>query len=113
MDWGIGHVLAVTDEVPTGAIEKSKRNRPVEDEGGKGEVKVFKGLANFDEVMVWGHDVAPEEGGEYVVKGMNEWIGLASKVCVLCWSGVLRFFFFGSNDLQIHSFEDEEDEESK
>ncbi|PUU73520.1 ribonuclease H2 non-catalytic subunit-domain-containing protein [Tuber borchii] len=88
-----GHVLTVTDEVPTGAIEKSKRNRPVveEEDGeeGKGEVKIFKGLANFSDVVVWGHDIAPEEGREYVVKGMDEWIGLASK---------------------IHNFEDESEE---
>ncbi|KAG0123826.1 ribonuclease H2, subunit C [Tuber indicum] len=76
-----GHILAVTDEAPKGAIEKSKRNRPMEEEGEeKREVKVFKGLANFDDVVVWGHDIAPEEGGEYVVKGMNEWVGLASKI---------------------------------
>ncbi|CAZ81055.1 unnamed protein product [Tuber melanosporum] len=76
-----GHVLTVTDEAPKGAIEKSKRNRPMEEEGEeKREVKVFKGLANFDDVVVWGHDIAPEEGGEYVVKGMNEWVGLASKI---------------------------------
>jgi len=88
-----GHVLTVTDEVPTGAIEKSKRNRSVveEEDGeeGKGEVKIFKGLANFSDVVVWGHDIAPEEGREYVVKGMDEWIGLASK---------------------IHNFEDESEE---
>ncbi|KAG0632949.1 ribonuclease H2 non-catalytic subunit-domain-containing protein [Tuber brumale] len=75
-----GHVLTVTDEVPKGAIERSKRNRPVEEGEEKREVKVFKGLANFDDVVVWGHDIAPEEGGEYVVKGMNEWIELASKI---------------------------------
>lgn len=88
-------MLTVTDEVPTGAIEKSKRNRPVveEEDGeeGKGEVKIFKGLANFSDVVVWGHDIAPEEGREYVVKGMDEWIGLASKVCAFCWSDVLGF----------------------
>ncbi|CUS15783.1 unnamed protein product [Tuber aestivum] len=96
MDWGVGHVLTVTDEAPTDVIERSKRNRPVEEEEGegegeeeKGEVRIFKGLANFDHVVVWGHDIAPEE--EYVIKGMDEWIGLASK---------------------IHGFEDE-DEESK
>ncbi|PWW72208.1 ribonuclease H1 small subunit, partial [Tuber magnatum] len=81
-----GHVLTVTDDVPTGAIERSKRNRPVEEgegeegEEGEGEVKTFKGLATFDNVVVWGHDIAPEEGGEYIARGMNEWIGLASKV---------------------------------
>jgi len=102
-------VLTITDEVPTGAIEKSKRNRPVveEEDGeeGKGEVKIFRGLANFGDVVVWGHDIAPEEGREYVAKGMGEWIGLASKVCVL--SVGLMFWAFRSNGLQIHNFEEE------
>ena len=88
-------MLTVTDEVPTGAIEKSKRNGPVAEEGdgeeGKEEVKIFKGLANFGDVVVWGHDIALEESREYVVKGMDEWIGLASKVGAFCWSDVLGF----------------------
>ena len=43
------------------------------------EVKVMEQKAVFDEMVVWGHEVLPEDGDEYV-KGVEEWIALAEAV---------------------------------
>ncbi|KAK3709503.1 hypothetical protein LTR37_010876 [Vermiconidia calcicola] len=40
------------------------------------EVKIADPKAQFDEVIVWGHEMVPEDEDVYV-KGMVEWIGFA------------------------------------
>ena len=42
-------------------------------------LKVLEGIATFQDVMVWGHEVVPDEEDAYV-KGLQEWIGLAKTV---------------------------------
>ncbi|KAK0921754.1 hypothetical protein LTR91_004513 [Friedmanniomyces endolithicus] len=43
------------------------------------EVKVMEQKAVFDEMVVWGHEVLPEDGDEYV-KGVEEWIAFAEAI---------------------------------
>ncbi|KAK1816355.1 hypothetical protein LTR12_009246 [Friedmanniomyces endolithicus] len=50
-----------------------------EEEDGVEEVKVMEQKAVFDEIIVWGHEVLPEDGDEYV-KGVEEWIAFAEAV---------------------------------
>ncbi|TKA82395.1 hypothetical protein B0A55_01431 [Friedmanniomyces simplex] len=54
--------------------EAGADGEPEEDEAE--EVKVMEQKAVFDEVVVWGHEVLPEDGDEYV-KGIEEWIAFA------------------------------------
>ncbi|KAK5121778.1 hypothetical protein LTR85_004653 [Meristemomyces frigidus] len=46
------------------------------DEEEPAEVKVMEQKGCFDEIMLWGHEVVPEEDDEYV-KGVEEWIAFA------------------------------------
>ena len=43
------------------------------------EVKTTECLAEFDEIVVWGHDQVPGEDDEYA-RGMEEWIAFAEAV---------------------------------
>ena len=44
------------------------------------EVKTMDQKAKFEEVVVWGHELVPEEDDDYV-KGVQEWISFAEAVC--------------------------------
>jgi ribonuclease H2 subunit C len=43
-------------------------------------VKAVHELATFDEIVVWGHEVAPDSMEDVYVKGVEEWIGFAEAV---------------------------------
>ncbi|KAK0944200.1 hypothetical protein LTR29_004332 [Friedmanniomyces endolithicus] len=43
------------------------------------EVKMMEQKAVFDEMVVWGHEVLPDGGDEYV-KGVEEWIAFAEAI---------------------------------
>jgi ribonuclease H2 subunit C len=66
------------------AEPKPVESAPVLDEDGdvmedRDDVKVMENKASFDEVVVWGHELLPEDGDEYV-KGIEEWITFAEAV---------------------------------
>lgn len=48
----------------------------VADVGQEAEVKVMETKGRFDEIVVWGHEMVPDEEDVYV-KGVEEWIGFA------------------------------------
>ena len=43
------------------------------------EVKMMDPKAKFEEIVVWGHEVVPEDDDVYV-KGVEEWISFAEAV---------------------------------
>ena len=43
------------------------------------EVKMMERKAGFEEILVWGHEMAPEDDDVYV-KGVQEWIAFAEAV---------------------------------
>lgn len=43
------------------------------------EVKTMDQMAKFDEIVVWGHEMVPEDDDVYV-KGVQEWIAFAEAV---------------------------------
>jgi ribonuclease H2 subunit C len=48
--------------------------------GGKEvEVKLMETKTTFDEVVIWGHEIVPEDDDVYV-KGVEEWIAFAEAV---------------------------------
>ncbi|EMC92005.1 hypothetical protein BAUCODRAFT_313103 [Baudoinia panamericana UAMH 10762] len=50
-----------------------------EAEGGEGEVKLMESKGTFDEVMVWGHELVPDDEDAYV-RGLREWMAFAEAV---------------------------------
>jgi ribonuclease H2 subunit C len=40
------------------------------------EVNIMEAKATFNEVVIWGHEMVPDDEDVYV-KGMEEWIGFA------------------------------------
>lgn len=48
-------------------------------EEGEAEVKMLEVKAEFEELVVWGHEVVPE-GDDVYVKGVEEWVGFAEAV---------------------------------
>ncbi|KAL3426034.1 ribonuclease H1/H2 small subunit [Phlyctema vagabunda] len=44
------------------------------------EVGIMEEQSQFDEIMVWGHESAPDALTDPYVKGMEEWIGFASQI---------------------------------
>jgi ribonuclease H2 subunit C len=52
-----------------------------EDEEKEVETKIMEELGVFDEIVVWGHEGVSDVGGEGVVRGVEEWIAWAGKVC--------------------------------
>lgn len=55
------------------------------------EVVIMEEKAEFEEVVVWGHEVLPDEGMDPYLMGMREWIEMAEKV-LLPW-----LMMFGGN----------------
>ena len=44
------------------------------------EVKVMEQQAEFNRIVVWGHEKVPELGEDEFVRGVEEWIGWAAAV---------------------------------
>lgn len=56
-------------------LEAEERSAQEPEVGGSMEVQ-----AEFDEVVVWGHESLAEAGGDAYVRGVEEWIGFAGRV---------------------------------
>jgi hypothetical protein len=54
------------------------------------ETKLLNQLATFDKIVIYGHEVQPDAQEDVYVKGMEEWIGLASAVSFFPASALLR-----------------------
>lgn len=44
------------------------------------EVKIAEQIGEFDEVVVWGHGGAVDEGSDMFVRGVREWVGFAESM---------------------------------
>lgn len=53
------------------------------------EVKVMEEMGRFDEMVVWGHEVLPDEGEDEYVRGVEEWIAFAEAVSHACHAASL------------------------
>ncbi|THY93965.1 ribonuclease H1 small subunit [Aureobasidium pullulans] len=42
------------------------------------ETKILQEVATFDKIVVWGHEVQPDGQEDVYVRGVSEWIGLAT-----------------------------------
>lgn len=75
-----GMVVSSTERVLPKASASSPQNDD-EDAEEAPEVKVMDEQAEFDEIMLWGHEALPDEMMDSYVRGVDEWIGFAEQVC--------------------------------
>jgi len=74
-----GAVLSKTDRTLLRADAPGQE----EDDDGEDEepeVGVMEEIADFEEIMVWGHEVLPDEKEDPYIKGLEEWIEWAEKI---------------------------------
>lgn len=63
-------------------METEEENEETEDSPeDRPEVKIAEARAEFEEIMVWGHEALPEDTADPYVRGLEEWISFAEQVC--------------------------------
>lgn len=75
-----GVVLQKTEKVLPQPAKQREDDGEEEDGDEPVEVKMMETIGRFEEVVVWGHEMVPEEGEDVYVKGLQEWIGFAETV---------------------------------
>lgn len=74
-----GVILSSTDE----KLPKDPQSS-VEEELGENEqiqhIGILEEQAEFDEILVWGHEALPDETSDPYVRGVEEWIAFAEQV---------------------------------
>ncbi|KAH6676597.1 putative ribonuclease H2 subunit C [Halenospora varia] len=74
-----GIVLASTDWI----LPKGSQSSPAEEDKDaehEADVKVLEEQAEFNGIMVWGHEVVPDETADPYVRGMEEWLSFAEQI---------------------------------
>ncbi|KAB2569303.1 Ribonuclease H2 subunit C [Lasiodiplodia theobromae] len=75
-----GSVLSSTNKV----LPQSEGDRGTEaeedEEDERIEVRLMEEVGEFDEVVVWGHEVVPDETEDAYSKGISEWISFAEAI---------------------------------
>jgi ribonuclease H2 subunit C len=74
-----GMVVSSTERVLPKASASSQQGDE-EDAEEAPEVKAMEEQADFDEIMVWGHEALPDETMDPYVRGVDEWIAFAEQV---------------------------------
>ena len=78
----VGVILSSSEQkLPKEALA-SAEGEP-EDDDQPDDVGVLMEHAQFDEFMVWGHEVLPDEKQDPYIRAVSEWISLAEAVCFL------------------------------
>ncbi|KAF9635121.1 Ribonuclease H2 subunit C [Lasiodiplodia theobromae] len=79
-DANTGSVLSSTNKV----LPQSEGDRGTEaeedEEDERIEVRLMEEVGEFDEVVVWGHEVVPDETEDAYSKGISEWISFAEAI---------------------------------
>lgn len=70
----------------TTAEEQSGDEAADEDEEEPEESKVVEDVAEFDKLVVWGHEAPPTDADNPYCRGIDEWISFANAVCPLSTS---------------------------
>jgi ribonuclease H2 subunit C len=88
-----GYVLEKTTEMlqpeATSADPRESRDEQGEERELQGDVHIMGMKAQFEEVMVWAHEVVPEDDDPYV-RGIQDWITLADAVSSRAWTTLLE-----------------------
>jgi hypothetical protein len=81
---------STTLDTTTSNLDEQQEEEEEEDSSSTPETKLLNQLATFDKIVVYGHEVQPDAQEDVYVKGMEEWIGLASAVSFFPASALLR-----------------------
>jgi len=76
-----GVILSSTDQKLPNERQTSEAEEDELDEIEQLEdIGILEEQAEFDEVMVWGHEVLPDESADPYVRGVEEWIAFAKNI---------------------------------
>lgn len=83
-----GVIASSTERIVEDPMDEEAREVEEEEDELRVETKVLEEEKGFEEVVVWDHEVVPATLDDVYVKGMEEWIGFAEKVCCLLETGL-------------------------
>lgn len=72
-----GAVVSNTSKVLPQSEAERETDADEEDDDQRIEVRIMEEVGEFDEVVVWEHEVAPDETEDPYSKGVSEWIAFA------------------------------------
>jgi hypothetical protein len=75
-----GVILSSTDQKLPKEAQASEVEEDLDENEQSKDIGVLEDQAEFDEVMVWGHEALPDESTDPYVRGVEEWIALAEQV---------------------------------
>jgi hypothetical protein len=76
-----GVILSSTDQKLPKEPQTSEEEDELDENEQSEEIGILEEQAEFDEVMVWGHEALPDESTDPYVRGVQEWIAFAEQVC--------------------------------
>lgn len=79
-DTTTGVVLSNTSRVLPPQSDTERDADAGESEEQNIEVRVMEEVGDFDQVVVWGHEVAPDENEDPYSKGIGEWLSFSEAV---------------------------------
>lgn len=75
-----GVILSSTDQKLPKEPQASEEVEELHENEQSEDIGVLEEQAEFDEVMVWGHEALPDESTDPYVRGVEEWIAFAEQV---------------------------------
>jgi ribonuclease H2 subunit C len=75
-----GIILSSTDQKLPIEPQTSEEGEELDEIEQPEDIEIMEAQAEFDEVMVWGHEALPDESTDAYVRGMEEWIAFAEQV---------------------------------
>lgn len=97
----LGYQGVVLQKTQNALFQPRTEEEDGEDEEERVEVKITEQTGKFSEVVVWGHEVVPDEEDAYR-KGIEEWMGFAETVsCTQAWEEGSET----DEDIQMHSYD--------
>lgn len=73
-------MLSQSERVLEDASAKDQNDGVLEGEDEEEKVVVVEELADFEEIVVWGHEARPDDLADPYVRGVEEWISFAEQV---------------------------------
>jgi hypothetical protein len=75
-----GVIISSTHQKLSREPQASEEEEELDDNEQPEDVGILEEQAEFDEMMVWGHEALPDENTDPYVRGVEEWIAFAEQV---------------------------------
>jgi len=75
-----GVILSSTDQKLTKEPQTSEGEEELDENEQSEDIGILEEQAEFDVVMVWGHEALPDESTDPYVRGVEQWIAFAEQV---------------------------------